>query len=194
MTHSSNRPAGSGRRRQLLVVCRANRARSPVAAQVIRLLAEQKPGTRAPRVLSSGVYAVPGEPLLPCAADVLQEVGAGTAGHSARRFRVQEAVDADIVLTFETSLVTRMLAVEPALTGKVFTLREALRLSGNDQWQPEWNGNSDLALHLHRMRPRTPAGDDETPDPATRRRRVQRRLMLQMVADVRGLAPVLLGP
>lgn len=172
-------------------MCRANRARSPLAAQVLETWAATH-GRDTPVVLTSGLYAVPGGSLLGSVGWVLTAHGWQVREHRSRTFRLDEARAARTVVTFERDLLKGILRLDPSLLASCFTLREVVRLTSSPLWQREWNGTAEVAARLHRLRPRVPAGDDETPDPAALRRRAARHVLEEVVADSLAVAPVLL--
>ena len=177
----------------LLVVCRANRARSPVAAHLLRTYAREHKLRPLPVVASSGLFADANQPLLPGVERVLAARGHEAPDHLSRRFRIEEARAATLVITFEREFVRSIVTQEAALGGRTFTLRELRRLVTSPLWDAAWNGGPELAARLHRLRPRVAAGDDDTPDPAGARGRAARRVLASVVQDTIALAPVLLG-
>jgi protein-tyrosine-phosphatase len=176
----------------VLLVCRANRGRSPLAARLLAAFAEEHRLQPAPRIQSSGLYARAGEPLLPVVAHSLRRMGYDTL-HTSRPFRLPEAQRATLVVTFERDLLEGIVRRDPRLLDKTYTMQEIMRLTSGPLWDPEWNGRADIAARLQQMRPRTAAGDDETPDPASGGRRASRRAVELVIGSTRRVAPTLLG-
>ena len=179
---------------QVLVVCRANRARSPLAAALLRRYAETHDGVAPPHVLSSGVDARDGEPLLPSVGNAAGRHGVSLEEHLSRRFRVEDVASADLVITFERALRQAIVAQRPSSVPRTFTLRELVRLVRSRHWRPEWNGTPDVAVRLHALRPLVEPGEDDSRDPVGANRRTTRQLVDELVRDVEGVAPALLGP
>lgn len=177
----------------VLWVCRGDQARSPLAAHLLRSYAAQHQLCPEPVVVSSGLFADPGRPLLPGVTRVLAARGQETPDHLSRRFQLKEARRAALVITFERELVRNIVEQDVALAARTFTLRELHRLTSSPLWDDAWNGGPELATRLHRLRPRVAAGDDDTPDPAGANARSARRVLASVVEKTIALAPVLLG-
>lgn len=175
----------------VLLVCRANRARSPLVAQILTEWAAERAGG-SPYISSCGLHATPGASLLPVAGRVLAAHGWEIPVHRARRFELAEARTARIVITFERELLKGIVRRDPALLPRCFTLREVGRLAGSPLWEDTWNGTRDVAIRLHRLRPRVAAGDDDSPDPVGARRRAARLALEGVLTDTLEVAPVLL--
>lgn len=85
-----------GDRRTLLFVCTANVCRSPMAAALFNVLAED---AKLPyEAASAGVAALVGEPISPEAEATLAEMGVYTNGHRARQADGAMLREADLVL------------------------------------------------------------------------------------------------
>lgn len=177
----------------LLLVCTANRARSPLAARVLESRAAEFGVRTRPQILSSGLLASAGQPLLPDAERTLRAHGLEVGAHTSRPFQLAEARAAFLVITFERQLLRLVVEQDPALLGRTYTLREVLRLTRSRLWNEAWNGAPDLARQLNRLRPRVAAGDDDIRDPAGVGSRASRHLLERVVADTTEAAPVLLG-
>jgi len=178
----------------LVVVCHANRARSPVVAELFRRYAADHQIRPRPRIDSSGLYAEPGQPVLESIQRLLRSRKLEIPPHSSRPFRVDDVGSARFVITFEQEHRRTIVAQRPDLVPRTFTLREIVRLSQSPHWKQEWNGGPDVAARLHAIRPLVEASDDDTPDPATARRRAAGKVLDSLVEDVARVAPVLLGP
>lgn len=178
----------------VLVVCRANRGRSPVVAELLRQYADQHGVQPPPTIVSCGLEAREGEPLLPSVSRVLRRRRLALADHVSRPFAVADAGEATLIITFERALTRAIVARRPHAVPRTFTLRELSRLVRSPLWRSEWNGAPDVVERLHALRPMVEAGDDDTPDPVGERRRATRRLVDGMVKDVATVAPALFGP
>lgn len=178
----------------LLLVCRANRARSPIAAALFRQYADEHQLDPRPVIASSGLYALRGQPLLSSMQAALERKKRDVPDHRSRLFSLREANDAQLVITFERELTRSVVARNPALVPLTFTLREIVRLAGSNRWDAASNGLPDVAAKLHAIRPLVEPGDDDTPDPVSGGRWMSRRVLDSLVEDVALAAAVLLGP
>lgn len=177
----------------LLVVCRANRARSPVVAELLRRYADAHDVRPRPTISSGGLEAVPGLGLLPSMKRALASRNLSVPGHTSRPFRIEEAEAARLVITFSHADKKKVVARRPALVPRTYTLRELVRLVRSPHWRPDWSGLPDVAVRLHGLRPLVEPGDDDTPDPAELSRWRVRRLLDDMTQDVVAVAPAVLG-
>lgn len=178
----------------VLLVCRANRARSPIARALLAHYAVEHELVPMPVITSSGLYAQKGQPLLTSMGDAVRRKGYEVSEHRSRVFSLRDASAARIVITFEQELTRNILAQGPTLVRHTFTLREIVRLSASPDWDAAWNGLPDVAARLHALRPLVEPGDDDTPDPVGGRRRVARSVFDGLERDVEIVAPVVLGP
>jgi len=74
---------------------------------------------------SAGTQAVIGNPVHPCAAAVIQELGGNTTGFAARQLTAGMASSADLILTMERGHRDDVLELSPQKLRRTFTLREA---------------------------------------------------------------------
>ena len=177
----------------LLVVCKANRARSPVVADLLRGYADTRDIRPRPVISSGGLEAVPGLGLLPSMKRALASRDLTVPSHTSRPFRLEEAADARLVIAFSRADRRAIVARSPALVPRTYTLRELARLVRSPHWRPEWSGSPDVAVHLHGLRPLVEPADDDTRDPADLGRWKVGRLLDELVRDVRTVAPAVLG-
>ncbi len=189
-----NRPVKRPEIPDLLLVCRANRARSPVAAELLRQYALEHGIEPPPVLVSSGIHALRGQVLLTAMQAALKRRKRPPLEHRSRPFSLSDANAARLVITFEREFTRSVVSQNPALVPRTFTLREIVRLTSSDRWNTAWNGSADLGMRLHAIRPLVEPGDDDTPDPIGGGRRLARRVLDGLVADVARAAPVLLGP
>jgi protein-tyrosine-phosphatase len=177
----------------LVLVCRANRARSPIAVDLFRQYAEEQGFAPPPVITSSGLYALRGQPLLSSMQSALKRRNRDELDHRSKPFSLRDANAARLVITFEREFTRGVASQNPALVPRTFTLREIVRLTKSGRWDPAWNGSRDVAARLHAIRPLVEPGDDDTPDPVSGKRWVARRVLDSLIRDVALVAPVVFG-
>ena len=156
----------------VLVVCRGNLCRSPLAERLFRLRTPKS------RVLASsaGVDAAVGEPMDPLAADELIRLGGDPSGFVARQLTPSMALDADLVLTASRRIRSEVVMLVPSALKRTFTLLELAALLK----EPPWTGSTEgLAATLAKASDWrasvSPLGDAlDVPDPIGRPPRVHR--------------------
>lgn len=133
----------------ILVVCTANICRSPAAARSLRVgLQEQGVPPELVKVSSAGVHALEGMPMCEISET---EVDARLAGlpmddvalHSSRPLTTQLAEGASLILTADRQHRREILLSSPRLRDRVFTLRQAARLS---TWLVSDTGSLPIAI------------------------------------------------
>lgn len=135
----------------LVVICRANAARSPLVAGLLRRGLDGL-GRRDLRVTSAGLEATPRTSATEEAVEVALALGVDLAGHHATRVTEQLVGEAALVITMTESqrdLVERLVR---STVSHTFTLMELIRLlegSGHDA-VADW---SEMARQAHRARP-----------------------------------------
>jgi protein-tyrosine-phosphatase len=174
------------------VVCRANQARSPVFAQLLREEAAAR-GVGV-QVTSSGLEARPGAMLLPAMSHAWYRRGHGRLDHVSRVYDPAEVTTAEVTFVFEGAQRSRIVNELPDLVDRVYTVREATRLVSNPRWDPRWSGSSFVMTRLHRMRGYVDPGDDDTPDPARMRRAACARLLVELERSAALVGAALFGP
>ena len=160
---------------RLLVVCRANVARSPLAEV---LLADALDGLDA-QVASAGIQAATGSPPARGSVELAAARGLDLTGHRSRPVTTQILIGADLVLTMsenQRDTCTRLVAGSGRYT---FTLRELDRLlehagtaaaSSAEASAHPGARLADLVEDAHLARPsaRPPRGREDVPDPIGR--------------------------
>ena len=113
----------------LLLVCTANRCRSPLAE---RLLAAALDGAPAGpfEVGSAGVAAPAGRPMDPHARQVLAERGVPAQGFGSRHLTADLVAGAGLVLAASREHRAAAVTLHPRASARTFTLRELHRLLG----------------------------------------------------------------
>jgi len=150
-----------GGRGRILVVCAANRARSPIA----HLLLQRALGTSAVRVDSAGTHASPAAPVTRSTRLILEARGIDADAFASRRLTAELIADADLVLCAERANRSDVVRLVARAHRKTFTLTQAERLLGVAP-APPVETVAELAVRLAAARgilPQDP--DDDVPDP-----------------------------
>jgi protein-tyrosine phosphatase len=180
----------------VLVICTANRARSPVMAALLRREAAVRGLDRQVTIDSAGLRAQPGEPLLPTVERVVGSLFLGLEEHRSRPVQLDQGVRPGLVLTMTEAQRHAVLRMQPRLLDRTFTLREVLRLLASAQWDRQWEGTRDVVHHLHRLRPLVPGASspEDVVDPATGGRRLAVSVVGELQRSAPPLASALWGP
>ncbi|GAA4969836.1 hypothetical protein GCM10023225_10020 [Kineococcus glutinatus] len=155
-------------------------------------------------VTSAGTRALPGLPVDPVAAELLEEATGRPPGPSTARLLDARLVeDADLVVGMTREHRRAVLELVPAAQRRTFTLRELARIARELHRTGRVRGTADPAAALRALlaaapplrgptAPADPAGDDE-PDvhglPAQEQRRTGRRLGTALDEVLAALAP-----
>lgn len=152
---------------RILVVCSANRGRSPAATYLLQDAAAKLKPRRKVIVRSAGLSAQPGQEMLASMRDAMQTQRLPVNEHRSRTFDIHEARRSHLVITMTEEQRRTVTRSDPTLIPKTFTLLELARLVASPQWKPEWNGTDDVVARIHRMRPHAaaPAKPEDVNDP-----------------------------
>jgi protein-tyrosine phosphatase len=191
----------------VLVVCTANVARSPLFAARLQLEADQRAGPAAVTVASAGIEALFGEP----AAESSRVVCAGWErsldGHRATPVAHHDLAELPLVLTMELAHRRDLVRREPSLTARSFTLRELVaivsgRLPADAAQRLSVGVPTDVRARIlaaaslaHQYRPfRLSRRRADVPDPIGAGQPVYDQLGEEFTAAAATIAPVLFGP
>lgn len=205
-------PLFVGRRREIrprtvevLTVCTGNVARSPLAAQLLRL-------RLAPldvRVASAGTRPLVAEPMAPEAVRLAASLGipaADSAAHRARWLSEEHVSGSDLVLAMTREHRTHVVELAPARVRAAFTVREFARLARDlpdtdvratadtAGAEPHLRVRAVLALLAERrgeLGPPAEPADDDVIDPYRRSRQTYELAAAQLVPAVGEVARVL---
>jgi protein-tyrosine-phosphatase len=125
---------------RILVLCRANVARSPLLAARLQLEVDARDLDGAVEITSAGVAASFGLPVASGSQVVAERWGLDLGDHQARPLLHADADLQDLVLTMERAQTRRAVASVPALEGRAFTAPElAYILAAPDvgEWLPD---------------------------------------------------------
>ena len=112
--------------RRILIVCKGNICRSPMAMAMLRRHEVDAD------IESAGLAAMEGSPIDPVAERTLLAHGISASDHIARQIDSAMLDNADLVLAMEKRQVAALLALSPALRGRAFLLSR-------------WSGDRDIA-------------------------------------------------
>lgn len=110
----------------ILFVCTGNTCRSAMAAALFNKIAVQK--NLDVRIESAGIFALDGEPASNEAIIVMQKYGIDLLGHHAQTINTELIEKSDLILTMTAA---HKMVLEPAASGKVYTLCEYAGLGGD---------------------------------------------------------------
>jgi protein-tyrosine phosphatase len=190
----------------LLVVCTANVARSPLFAARLQLEADCRLGPGVLEVASSGTEAVYGEPAAGGSRTVSARWGRPLEDHHARPLTHFDLRGVPLVLTMEAAHRRNVVSRVPGLAERTFTVREVVRIvrhlspqalqrlpsASTVDPRPRLLAFADLA-DAHRP-VWSPRRRRDVPDPIGAGQDVYDGLGAEFVHAVEVLAPVLFGP
>lgn len=168
-------PGDGGAPSRVLVLCTANRCRSPLAAALLRARLE---GSDA--VVTSAGYLPGGEPVPQDGVAIAATVGLDLSAHRSSQVSAAMLQDADLVLTAGREHARDAVALVPDVWPRVFTLLQAQRWFA-EHARPSGVGLGEwIALEAAGRSPRELVGastDDDIVDPYRRSRRVWRSML-----------------
>ena len=184
---------------ELLVVCTANRCRSPAVAAILDQGAKGLPGLAASgiHVTSAGTSGAEGVPMDARTARALRKAGYDAPESLSRGISTELVESADLILTASRRHRTQIVRMSPEALAKTFTMREfarycllALEHLGDANQSPAERLSVAVAFAQNNRGLRFPAQaeDEDIPDPAGRSRWAHRRT-LRMIVD--SLSPLL---
>ncbi len=131
--------------RSILVVCRGNICRSPVAAAMLQ---QRLPHCH---VSSAGLTAMVGEGVEPCARALAEAAGLEVSGHSARQLEAQHLAGADLVLVMSDEQRRMISERWPQAIGKVMRLGHWLEQGRGCNIPDPYRRHPDIFSHVHRL-------------------------------------------
>jgi protein-tyrosine phosphatase len=171
----------------VLLVCRANAARTPLAAALLRRRLADRGATRV-KVLSAGTETSAATMLQPEAQQVAEGRGLDLSRHVIRGVDEELVQRADLVVTMTESLRDQLARTWPSALGRIFTLVELERLLA--RVPGPFLDLSELATRAHASRPVTPPASsaEDIEDPVGRSVRFYERTADQLDRLVTKLA------
>lgn len=115
----------------VLLVCHANRCRSPIAAVLLRRLLAGQPDAVGWRVESAGLHAVPDLPATQWVCQVADEAGLDLSRHRSRSVDDLKLDDFDLILTMEEIQAEALAAEYPALAVRIRPFSSLVGLRAN---------------------------------------------------------------
>lgn len=151
-------------RETLLVVCRANAARSPLVAGLLRSRLDEI-GRQDLQVRSAGLAATPRLPATDETVEVARRLGIDLEDHQAARLTETMLSRSALVLTMTEAQRSAVERMSTDAVSRTFTQPELVRLLESGQGQV--SGWSEMAARAHLARPRTPpsASAEDIADP-----------------------------
>jgi protein-tyrosine-phosphatase len=180
----------------ILTVCTANQARSPVAELLFRREADNRLGPDHGLVFrSAGVHAEGGAPLLATMAAALGRRGLNLDEYSSRPLRIEELDASRLVVTMTEEHRRDVNRRAPSLVGRTYTLRELDRLVSSAQWDAAWDGADDAIERLPRLRPLVPKTDrhEDVVDPAGHSVGVAHAVLDELIDRIKRISGHLFG-
>ena len=108
----------------ILVVCTANRCRSPMAVGLLRGMLQEVGLADRVAVTSAGVWAADGEEAAPLGVELLEERGVDIRDHRSRGLGYRDILVADLILVMEEAHRNSIYHWAPASLSKVMLLSE----------------------------------------------------------------------
>jgi len=129
---------------QVLVVCRGNICRSPVAAAMLKQLCPSK------RVESAGLGAMVGQGVEPMARQLAKAEGLDVIGHMARQLSHEMLQRADLVLVMSHGQRLAVGELSPAALGKTMLLGHWLDSNATEIPDP-YRKSEEAFQHVHQQ-------------------------------------------
>ena len=174
----------------MLTVCTANICRSATAERSLRTAFDGNGLGDLIEVTSAGVAAIPGAPMCPEAAELLDApTPPGASPHASRRLTAELVTGADLVLTADRGHLGAAGALAPGRRARLYTLRQAATLL-------EWVIGGSGVLDIARLRAAGGAPDLDPLDPLVQVPALPESLddqlawLLDELDAARGTAPV----
>lgn len=112
----------------ILVVCTGNVCRSPIAEGMLRAILQTRFGDAAPSVASAGTAGWVGSAADPSSIAAAAELGIDISAHRARHLEAHDVADVSLVLAMATEHRDAASRLLPGAVGRIFTLKELVRL------------------------------------------------------------------
>lgn len=112
---------------RVLVICTANRCRSPMAAALLERHAEQ---TGAPLEVTSAGFGPPGYPAEPETVAAMAEIGIDLSGHRSRQLDQTTLENADLAITMTRQHLIDAVLLAPAAWTRAFTVVDLANRAG----------------------------------------------------------------
>jgi protein-tyrosine phosphatase len=183
---------GPGEPLRVLVVCTANRARSPLAAELFRRLAAAR---GADVVVTSAGFLPADLPALDGTVASARRLGLDLTAHRSRTLTAADVRDADVVMAMEVRHVQGLLELAPECAAKVFRVRELAQLAADAPIAPA--GRAEVVAWVDGLQRDLGTVLDpalDTPDPAGAPTRVFRKCAASLEADLTTIATAWFGP
>ena len=108
--------------KEVLIACKGNTCRSPMAAALLRDMIRSHGHEGRLRVSSTGIWAVEGQPATAEAQRVMQERGLDISSHRAHNLTPADVARADLIVAMERSVAEAIIIETPEAARKVRTL------------------------------------------------------------------------
>lgn len=160
---------------RVLLICTANQCRSPMAAGLLRLRLSERAHGSAVQVRSAGLLPG-GYPAADEAIARMRGYGIDLSGHVSTEVGAELLDDADLILTMTRRHVRALVADDPRLRARAFTIKDFVRRAHealvHNSAQEESFDLAGLCARLDERRPRGDllggSADDDVTDPMGR--------------------------
>lgn len=175
---------------RLLIVCSANRTRSPMAEVIARRLATVD---LLPIAVTSAGFRSAGHPALPKVQKVMGQRGFDLSRHRSRTLTDGLVDDADLIVTMEADHVIRLVATWPECVDRAFTLKELPLICEMGPSDLNRDSVRTWAADLHRDAA-LPTDDSNIEDPSDRSKRVIARTADELTVELTRIIDLLRPP